>query len=118
MPENSTRSERLAMLLACGSPGSAAAYHGLPPRFEVDLMQRNATEAASAREPEPIPGATSAPLVAAWFDRLIRPFRESIWQQELRDREAYLAGAQNIADVEARMRVLERAAFSRHGALG
>lgn len=117
MPENWTRSDRLAMLLACGSPGSAAAYHGLTPRFEVDLMQRNELDAAQVPEPAPDSGPKSSAL-RAWISRLTRPFGESIWQRELRDRETYLADAQNPADVEARMRALERAALSRHGAFG
>lgn len=117
MPENWTRPERLAMLLACGSPGSAAAYHGLTPRFEANLMQRNEPEAGQI----PGPAADSGPkssVLRAWFNRLTRPFGESIWQRELRARETYLADAQNPADVEVRLRALERAALSRHGAVG
>lgn len=117
MSENSTRADRLAMLLACGSPGSAAAYHGLTPRFEADLMQRNEGGSVATKEPAAPRRAALAALITAGVATLVRPFRESIWQQELRDREAYLAGAQNIADVEARMRALERASFSRNGVL-
>lgn len=82
------------------------------------MMQRSEIRSPDTPALAEAPGATLQSVLAAWTTRLIRPFRESIWQQELRDREAYLAGAQNIADVEARMRVLERAAFSRYGALG
>jgi len=102
------------MLLACGSPGSAAAYHGLTPRFEVELMRRSETTSAQASPPT-IGRARRLPALRNWLARLSRPFRESIWQRELRDREAYLAGAQNLADVETRMRALERAAFSNQG---
>ncbi|MBX9961753.1 MAG: DUF3563 domain-containing protein [Burkholderiales bacterium] len=116
MSESWTRSERLALLLACGSPGSAAAYHGLAPRFEVDLMQRNGRETRVSQRVSD--HRQALPALRNWLARLSRPFRESIWQRELRDREAYLAGAQNLADVETRMRALERAAFSHQGVFG
>lgn len=108
MSENSGTTERLAMLLACGSPGSAMAYHGLTPRFGADLVQRSAPESVTG--PAPTAPAKAAPpsVVAVWFARLVRPFRESRWQREVRAREAYLAGAQNISDLEERMRALER----------
>lgn len=82
------------------------------------MMQCNETRSPDSPPLVEAPGATLRSVIAASATRLIRPFRESIWQQELHDREAYLAGAQNIADVEARMRALERAAFSRYGSLG
>lgn len=102
MTENSSTTEHLAMLLACGSPGSAMAFHGLTPRFGADLVQRSAPAPTAALKP-------AAPaVVAVWFARLVRPFRESLWQREVRARESYLAGAQNISDLEDRMRALER----------
>lgn len=45
-----------------------------------------------------------APKVS-WLDRLDRWF----WQQEQNRREAYLAGAADIVELEVRMRKLERA---------
>lgn len=80
-------------------------------------MQRNEHDAVTVAKPAALPRQEPSAL-RAWLSRLSRPFRESIWQRELRDREAYLANAQNLADVEARMRALERNAFSRHGAFG
>jgi hypothetical protein len=118
MPETRTSTERLAMLLACGSPGSAMAYHGLTPRFEADLLQRNQVESTGMTVATVPPRAARPSVIAAWISRLVRPFREPLWQRELRDREAYLAGAQNISDLEVRMRTLERATLSRGRALG
>jgi hypothetical protein len=43
------------------------------------------------------------------FDRLDR----WLWRQTLRDREAYLAGARDIYELEQRMRRLERCGGSR-----
>ena len=96
------------MLLACGSPGSAMAYHGLTPRFGADLVQRSAPESGTAPAPTAAPKPAAPAMVAVWFARLVRPFRESLWQREVRAREAYLAEAQNISDLEERMRALER----------
>lgn len=106
MPETSSTTERLAMLLACGSPGSAIAYHGLTPRFEAELVRRSAPN--SDTDPDSVTVPAPASLLPAWFAGLVRPFRESLWQREVRAREAYLAGAQNISDLEERMRTLER----------
>ncbi|MFO1319372.1 MAG: hypothetical protein U1F52_07140 [Burkholderiales bacterium] len=91
--------DRLAMLFACGSPGSAAAYHQLAPEASTGMPANKET-------------------LASWFARLLRPFRESAWERELRDREAFLSRAQNVLDVEARMRTLEDAALGRSRALG
>lgn len=106
MSETSSTTERLAMLLACGSPGSAIAYHGLTPRFEAELVRRSAPKSGTHSDSVTVPAPAS--LLPAWFTGLVRPFRESLWQREVRAREAYLAGAQNISDLEERMRTLER----------
>lgn len=110
MTENSGTTEVLAMLLACGSPGSAMAYHGLTPRFGAYLVQRNAPESVTVPAPTAPAKAARRSGFATWLARLVRPFRESLWQREVRAREAYLAGAQNISDLEERMRALERTA--------
>jgi hypothetical protein len=44
------------------------------------------------------------------LERLDRWF----WRQQVKDREAYLAGAQDIFELEERMRRLERAVGSRY----
>ena len=44
------------------------------------------------------------------FERIDRWF----WRQQMRDREAYLAGAQDIFELEERLRRLERSVGSRY----
>jgi hypothetical protein len=44
------------------------------------------------------------------FERIDRWF----WRQQLREREAYLAGAQDIFELEERIRRLERSVGSRY----
>ena len=107
------QSSRLTMLLACGSPGSAAAYHDIPGHEGAGLVQRDIPQATA-----PGPAAPAGFSFTAWIGRLIRPLRESAWEQELRDREAYLSRSQNVFDVEVRMRALEDAALGRSRALG
>jgi hypothetical protein len=52
------------------------------------------------------PGAQSA----GFLERLDRWF----WRQQLREREAYLSGAQDIFELEARIRRLERSVGGRY----
>ena len=118
MSQDRTSTERLAMLLACGSPGSAMSYHGLMPRFEAHLVQCNAVESTGTPVPTAPPPTGLRSVVATLAARLIRPFRESLWQRELRARNTYLAGAQNFSDLEERMRALDRATLSHGRALG
>ena len=60
MSQDRTSTERLAMLLACGSPGSAMSYHGLMPRFEAHLVQCNAVESTGTPVPTAPPADRSA----------------------------------------------------------
>lgn len=107
------QNDRLAMLLACGSPGSAAAYHDISHQTGADLVQRDKSLAVT-----PQAAAPAGFGFTAWIGRLIRPLHESRWEQELREREAYLSRSQNVFDVEVRMRALEDAALGRSRALG
>jgi hypothetical protein len=47
---------------------------------------------------------------AGFFERIDRWF----WRQQMRDREAYLAGAHDIFELEERIRRLERSVGSRY----
>ncbi len=54
------------------------------------------------------PAAVSAPVSTSTGPQGVLARLESwIWRQQQRDREAYLANATDIADLEARMRTLE-----------
>jgi hypothetical protein len=77
-----------------GSPAASPAVAGLA---GVLAKCNRATDAAGTRSP-------------GWFERLDRWF----WRQQMRDREAYLSGAQDIFELEERMRRLERSVGSRY----
>ncbi len=115
--------ERLGMLMASGSPGSALAYHLGQTTFQSLMLRRNTTTAAGLDEAErgPIPGtmthseveAGTGPIdrVRSWFRRAFARLETWSWQRQLREREAYLAQATDLADLEARMRDLDGDAF-------
>jgi hypothetical protein len=53
------------------------------------------------------PAGDPWPRRRSWLDRIDQWF----WQQRLNDREAYLAGAKDIAEMEARLRDLDRSRY-------
>lgn len=56
---------------------------------------------------EPVKATAARPGILERIDRWF-------WKQEMRDREAYLAGAQDIFELEERIRRLERSTGSRY----
>jgi hypothetical protein len=54
-------------------------------------------------KPEPRADASAEPKLS-WMER----FDRWLWKQEVREREAYLAGSRDIFELEARIRQLER----------
>jgi hypothetical protein len=122
--------DRLSMLAACGSPGSALAYH-LGLAFSESQMSRRNMDAQSGSDPsEPAlaPGVAGTPADKAgessgrshgrWLARVFHRLRAWPRDLEMREREAYLAQSQNLSDLEARMRRLDGDALSRSRALG
>ena len=125
MTSRTLRNERFGMLMACGSPGSALAYHLGQSASEVNLLQRTSPPGTpsegSRRAPAQISPSPAVATASAWhglslfalighlFDRL----DEWSWQRDKREEEAYLSHAQNLYDLEGRMRHLENDGFSR-----
>jgi hypothetical protein len=119
--------EPLGMLMACGSPGSALAYHLGLATFEQGMVRRNTTPETLAecgdRQPavsgptkmEAKSDASSTPSVRGWLGRVFDRLEAWAWEREMRTREAYLAQSQDIYDLEARMRYLDGDEFSRRG---
>lgn len=99
--------ERFGMLMASGSPGSALAYQAGSAASEPVLPRRNM---ATGGGPE---GAPAARGRGAWLRRLIERLEAWSYSREMREVEAYLAQAQNHADLEARMRHLHDNLLSR-----
>src|SRR4249920_3841067 len=95
--------EPLGMLMACGSPGSALAYHLGLTVFEPGMVRRNTTPEILAEGVDPAPpvseatktktkrDAPSAPSVRGWLGRLFDRLEAWSWEREMREREAYLA---------------------------
>ena len=104
--------ERFGMLMASGSPGSALAYQLGNGLLRPDMMRRNTpTVKATAAAKEP-----AKPQVrpsGSWLGRLFERFEAWTYAREMREIEAYLAQAQNHADLEARMRHLHDDMLSR-----
>ena len=110
--------QQLSMLAACGSPGSALAYHLGLSIFEAELPRRNrATEGTSPAEPTPAPrnAVEQAPVKAEshiaptrnWFARAFHRLENWSWEREVQEREAYLSRSQDLSDLEARMRRID-----------
>ncbi len=102
------------MLTACGTPGSALALHESVVVPAKELLQ--SSESAGAAVPE-VAGDPHQTGVRAWIGRVLSPLFASSWEQEIREREGYLAQAQNPADLEARMRTVDGMAILRGSAL-
>ena len=111
--------ERMGMLMACGSPGSALAYHLGQTTFQPMMVQRGRTPESSPGKKDRLPGSGTAvgPETGAegpgerslkeWFTRVWRRLEIWSWQRQMREREAYLAQSKDLVDLEARMRDLD-----------
>src|ERR1700731_3413804 len=96
---------RLGMLMACGSPGSALAYHLGQTTFEPKMVRRStgssdgleqtgqtpASNAATSGEPETQTAGMGS--VADWLTRAWSRLEAWSWQRQQRAQEAYLAQA-------------------------
>jgi hypothetical protein len=107
--------ERFGMLMASGSPGSALAYQLGNSLSGADMMRRNTTTVQSRDGTEP--AKAPARRFGAWLRRLFDRFEAWTYSREMREVEAYLAQAQDHADLEARMRHLHDSLLSRARAL-
>jgi hypothetical protein len=75
--------------------------------MERDMKATNFLLAANL---QPAIGHGKAARSPGFFERIDRWF----WRQTMREREAYLAGAQDIFELEERIRRLERSVGSRY----
>jgi hypothetical protein len=107
--------ERFGMLMASGSPGSALAYQLGNTQVGPDMMRRNITTVNATEAVET--GKAPVQTLGAWLRNLFDRFEAWAYAREMREIEAYLAQAQNHADLEARMRHLHDDLLSRARAL-
>ena len=107
--------ERFGMLMASGSPGSALAYQLGNSLSGPDMMRRNTATSRSTEAGEPAKAPARA--LGRWLRDLFDRLEAWTYAREMREIEAYLAQAQNHADLEARMRHLHDDLLSRARAL-
>lgn len=107
--------ERFGMLMASGSPGSALAYQAGSTPSGAAMMRRSTETGTSVDGTE----GAAAPVrkAGSWLSRLFQRLEAWSYTREMREIEAYLAQAQNHADLEARMRHLHDDLLSRARAL-
>ena len=121
--------ERISMLMAIGTPVKSSTYGLGQPALESNMMHRNMVAKMPAdprnqvrvrsvtEQTESKHGASRAPSIRSWLGlgRLFDRLEAWSWERETREREAYLAQAQDLYDLEARMRHLDGDEFSRRG---
>lgn len=107
--------EPLGMLMASGSPGSALAYQLGQAEFESGMVRRNTASRDAADKAKANRAAEQVPPAQGWIGRLFDRIEAWAWERELRQREAYLAQAQDLYDLERRMRHLDGDDFVSRG---
>lgn len=104
--------ERFGMLMASGSPGSALAYE-LGSSVSEPILTQSKIGSGTPREPTPSAGARLWRALKAWLRDTADRFAESSWNREMRRIEGYLAQAQDAADLEQRMRLVQESLLYR-----
>jgi hypothetical protein len=91
--------------MACASPGSALAYHLGLATNQAGLMRR--TTKAVERADTAASAAETVGSGGSWLSRLFAGLARWYAERERKELDRYLAQAQNVADLEARMRDLQ-----------
>jgi hypothetical protein len=98
---------RHGLLMASATPGSAVAYQAGIAAGRDGVVQRNmATTAAAGRAGE----GDGFALMSLVTERIAQFFDELdalAWSRQQQSREAWLAGSQNLAELESRVRQLD-----------
>ena len=115
--------QRLTLLEAAASPGSALTNRLGKVTFGVDLLRRTKEEQAEHAIVRPGSGNRStltAPPVRppqGWLARLFDRLEDWSWERQLQVRERYLAESHDLYDLEYRMRQLDGDTLSRGASL-
>ena len=72
-----------------------------------DLLAAGLAGNAAGRSPSSAPGASPR---RSWLERI----DHALWRSRQKETERYLAGSADLADLEARLRRMERRAFHRY----
>jgi len=112
--------ERFGVLIAGAGAGSALAYALGRSMFGPMMLRRvSASEGSDGTRPQAGPREATKQDVGArkrsksWLARVFDRLETWSWERELRQREAYLAQAQDLADLEHRMRQLDQSTLCR-----
>jgi hypothetical protein len=129
MRSNHLWKEPFGAILTAASPASASAFDSGKNAFETELVQRtnrsdgiqNQAQASSSGTHSIVPEydriARHPGALRTWIRTLIQRIDTWSWQAEMREFEAYLAQAQNIADLEDRIRRYDQPTLARGRAL-
>jgi len=116
--------ERLGVLIAGAGPGSALAYALGKTVFEPMMLQRaTVSEEMGSAAVKPVFGGApkrgeparsgDRDRSRSWLIRLFDRLETWSWERQVREREAYLAQSRDLADLEYRMRQLDRTTLLR-----
>jgi len=98
---------RRGLLMASSTPGSAAAYQAGTAAGDENVVRRNmSTTAAQGR----VGRGDGFALMSLVSERIAQFFDELdafAWSRQQQSREAWLAGSQNLAELESRVRRLD-----------
>src|SRR5512139_2320848 len=108
MRSNTSGGSKFTLLMACASPGSALAYHLGLASNQAGLMRRTTIADSQATHQGTGPGVSGTPTqrVVSWLTGLPAAVARWYAARERQELERYLAQAQNVSDLEARMRDL------------
>jgi hypothetical protein len=97
--------QKLSMLMACASPGSALAFHLGLASNGAELVRRTQADQDAGSQP------AAHRSVLGWLTGPFARLEQWADRRDQRERERYLAQAQTVADLEARMRELDTGRF-------
>jgi hypothetical protein len=107
--------EALRMMMTNANPWVALATAHSKSGVQDELVRRGDALAADEAAPVALAAAVARPALPAverpsgWLARFFDRLEARVWEREQRAREAYLADAVDLADLEDRMRRYDRA---------
>ena len=98
---------RRGLLMASATPGSAAAYQAGIAASTENVVRRNMSTTAAQGRAGQGDGFALMSLVTERIAQFFDELDALAWSRQQQSREAWLAGAQNLAELESRVRQLD-----------
>ena len=98
---------RRELLMASATPGSAVAYQARTAVGSEDVVQRNMATIAARGRAARGDGFSLMSLVTERIAQFFDELDALAWSRQQQSRETWLAGSQNLAEVESRVRQLD-----------